>query len=291
MRLLRTAGIAASLLFSVVAASGARAYDVDTIVKKLQSGGDLTIGYRESIPPTGFLGTDGKPAGYAIDFCTRIVDLVRQDMGLKAINVKYVPVTLQTRQALVANGTVDLECGGTVITFARMKQVDFTPVSYVASNQFLALKAANIKSLSDLNGKIVAVAASGNSGPELKTLIDKEKLNIRIVNVDDHAAALIGIESHRIDAYFSDNSAFYGLMKQSRHPELLAIVGPEIGYAPQGFMIPKNNPMFLWYVSHAMAKMFASGEAEANFTKWYEPLGGSLGPSLKGAWATYSFPE
>jgi len=33
--------------------------------------------------------------------------------------------------------------------------------------------------------------------------------------------------------------------------------------------------MFLWYVSHAMAKMFASGEAEGIFNKWYQlPLGG-----------------
>jgi len=291
MSLLRTAGIVASLLCASAASSGAQADDVDTIVKKLQSGGDLTIGYRENIPPTGFLGTDGKPAGYSIDFCARIVELVGQEMGLKAITVKYVPVTLQTRQALVANGTVDLECGGTVITFPRMKQVDFSPVSYVASNQFLALKSTDIQKLSDLNGKIIAVAASGNSGPELKALIDKEGLNVRIVNVDDHAAALIAIESHRVDAYFSDNSAFYGLIKQSRHPDQLAIVGPEIGYAPQGFMIPKNNPMFLWYVSHAMARMFASGEAAANFNKWFQPVGGSLGPSLKGAWATYTFPE
>jgi glutamate/aspartate transport system substrate-binding protein len=277
--------------FGLLAMAPAQAQQIDAIMHKLQSTGTLTIGYRESIPPTGFLGTDGKPAGYAIDFCNRIVELMRTDMKLPALKVAYVPVTLQTRQALVANGTVDLECGGTVITFPRFRQVDFSPVTYVASNQFLVLKSSGLSKLSDFNGKIVAVATSGNSEPELTRIIAENKLNVRVLQVDDHPAALIAVESRRADAYFSDNSSFYGLFKQSRHPEALAVVGPEIGYAPQAFMMPKDNPEFAWFVSHAMAKMFVSGEAEAIYMKWFGPLGGVVGPKLRAAWDTFTYPE
>src|SRR5262249_37789331 len=190
---------------------------------------------------------------------------IKAELKLPEIQVKYVPVNIQNRQALVANGTVDLECGGTVNTFGRNKQVDFSSVSYVSSSQLLVLKSSGINSYDDLNGKVVAVATGGSSEPDLKNLMAEKKLNIRIQNVDDHAAALISVETRRADAYFSDNGAFYSLIRQSKNPSALSVVGEEYGYAPQGFMVPKLNPTILWIVNHSMAKMFKSGEAAALF--------------------------
>jgi len=268
-----------------------RAQEVDAVVKKIKATNSLTMGYRETIFPTGFLDENKKPAGYAVDMCLRIIDDVKKELGTPDLKINYVPVNIQNRQALVANGTVDLECGGTVNTFARAKQVDFSPVTFIASNQLLVLKNSGIHSFADLAGKILVVATGGSSEPELKKLLEETKLNIRVQNVDDHAAALIAVESRRADAYFSDNSAFMGLVKGSKHPENLAIVGEEIGYAPQAFMVPKNNPTFLWIVDHAMAKMFQSGEAATIFNKWFEPYGLTVTPKLRAAWATFSYPE
>ena len=276
---------------AVAAASTAAAQEVDGIVKKLQASHTITLGYRETIPPTSYLDDEKKPAGYAIEMCMRILDEVKAELKLPQITVNYVPVNIQNRQALVANGTVSLECGGTVNTFARSKQVDFSPVTYVAASQLLVLKGSRISKFEDLNGKVVAVATAGSSEPELKHIVEANKLNLRILNVDDHAAALIAVESHRADAYFSDNSAFFSLIKQSKNPANLAIVGPEYGYSPQGFMVPKNNPTFLWIVNHAMGKMFKSGEAEKIYDKWFGPYGGKVTPKLRAAWETFSYPE
>lgn len=133
----------------------------------------------------------------------------------------------------------------------------------LSSSQMLVLKSSGISKYEDLTGKIVAIATGGSSEPDLKKLIAEKKLNVRIQHVDDHAAALISVETRRPDAYFSDNGAFYSLMRQSKNPDALTIVGEEYGYAPQGFMVPKLNPTVLWIVNHAMANMFKSGEAEA----------------------------
>jgi glutamate/aspartate transport system substrate-binding protein len=269
----------------------AEAQEVDSIVKKLQATRTLTIGYRETSVPMSYLDEKKEPTGYSVEMCLRIADAAKKELKLPDLAIKYVPVNIQTRQALVANGTVDIECGGTVNTFARNRQVDFTSVSYVASNQMLVLKASNIAKPEDLNGKVVAVASGGSSEPELAKMIQDYKLNLRILKVDDHPAALIAVESRRADAYFSDNSAFFALVKSSRRPEALAIVGPEIGYAPQGFMIPKNNPTFLWIANHTMAGMYQSGEAEALVQKWFGPFGIGVGPRLRAAWNTASLPE
>src|SRR4029079_454203 len=149
----------------------------------------------------------------------------------------------------------------------------------------------HIAKFEDLNGRIVAVATGGSSEPELKHIIETNKLNVRVINVDDHAAGLIAVESRRADAYFNDNAAFFSLIKQSKNGANLAVVGPEYGYSPQGFMVPKNNPTFLWIVNHAMGKMFKSGEAEKIFDKWFGPFGAKVSPKLRAAGETASYPE
>lgn len=285
-------GLAAAVLGAGLATGAAGAQEVDAIVRKLRATGQITMGHRETILPTSYVDEQKRPTGYAVEFCQKIIEAVRAELNLPELRVNYVPVTLQTRQALVANGTVDIECGGTVNTFGRNRQVDFTPVTYVAASQMLVLKSSGIQGFGDLNGKVVAVATSGSSEPEIRHIIETEHLqNVRILPVDDHPAALIAVESRRADAYFSDNAAFFSLIRQSRRPDNLAIVGPEYGYSPQGFMIPKNNPTFSWIVARQMARMFKSGEAEALFDKWFGPFGVHVGPRLRAAWETASLPE
>ncbi|MEZ2408927.1 glutamate/aspartate transport system substrate-binding protein [Bosea sp. OAE752] len=285
------AAAAGACLALNLASSAAGAQEVDGIVKKLKETQTITMGVREALFPFSYLDDNKNPTGYAVEFCKRIIEDIKTELNLPEIKIKYVPMTIQNRQALVANGTIDLECEGTVNTFGRNKQVDFSSVSHVSASQLLVLKSTGIKNYDDLNGKIVAVATGGTSEPDLKKLVAERKLNLRVINVDDHAAALIAVETRRADAYFSDNGAFYGLIKQSKKPDALEIVGDEYGYAPQGFMVPKLNPTILWIVNHTMGKMFKSGEAEALYMKWFGPLGAHVGPKLRAAWATQSYAE
>jgi ABC-type amino acid transport substrate-binding protein len=65
------------------------------------------------------------PVGYSIDLCRRVVASIEQQIGVTGLQVKWVPVTTQSRFAAVANGEADMECGVSTVTLGRMKQVDF----------------------------------------------------------------------------------------------------------------------------------------------------------------------
>ncbi len=270
---------------------GAHAQEVDSVVKKLQSTHTLTIGYRETSVPLSFLDKDNKPAGYAVELCQDIAEGAKKELELPEIKLAYVPVNIQNRQALIANGTVDIVCDGTVRTWTRSKQVAFTPVHWVSAEQLLVLKASGIKDIADLNGKVVAIATGGTSEPTMQRLIDHDHLAVRVMRVNDHPAGLLAVESRRADAYLSDNAAFYSLIQASHHPENLAIVGPELSYQPEALIIPRNNPSFAWIAGHTMSGMFKSGAADALVLKWFAPFGVGVSPRLRAAWDTYSFPE
>jgi glutamate/aspartate transport system substrate-binding protein len=276
--------------FAMAGLSTAGAQEIDSVVKKLQATNTITLGYRETLLPTSYLDDQKKPTGYAIEMCMRILDEVKAELKLPQIKVEYVPVNIQNRQALVANGTVQLECGGRSTPSQRNKQVDFSPSATsrqpAARPEGLAHRQVRGSQRQDRRGghrRQQRARAQAHHRDEQAERARHQRRRPR--------AGLIAVESRRADAYFNDNAAFFSLIKQVEERRQPRVVGPEYGYSPQGFMVPKNNPTFLWIVNHAMGKMFKSGEAEKIFDKWFGPFGAKVSPKLRAAWETASYPE
>ncbi|MDB3963393.1 transporter substrate-binding domain-containing protein [Paracoccaceae bacterium] len=100
------------------------AEDFTGTLAKVAESGVITIGHRESSVPFAYLDENQKPIGYSIDLCMKIVDKVAETVG-KDLEIKYVPVNPKTRLALMANGTIDLECGSTTNKLSRQQQVEY----------------------------------------------------------------------------------------------------------------------------------------------------------------------
>src|SRR5258707_10156634 len=124
----------------------------DTL-KKIKDGGSVTIGHRDASVPFSYYDDKQQPVGYAVDLCLRIVDAVKSELKMPKLDVRYQLVTSANRIPLMANGTIDLECGSTTNNLERQKQVGFTITHFVTANRWVAKKASNIKALPDLNGK------------------------------------------------------------------------------------------------------------------------------------------
>src|SRR5437762_10151252 len=109
----RNASIAVPIIFAVVSAS-AIAEELTGVLKKVKESGEITLGHRDASVPFSYLDDKQQPVGYSMDLCLRVADAVKNELKLPALKIKYNPVTSATRIPLVANGTVDIECGSTV---------------------------------------------------------------------------------------------------------------------------------------------------------------------------------
>src|SRR5436853_1376273 len=105
-------------------------------LKKVKETGAITIGYRDSSIPFSYLDDNQKPIGFAIDICYKIVDAVKKELKLDKLEVKLNPVTSSTRIPLLANDTIDLECGSTTNNPDRLKQVWFTNTHFLTATRF-----------------------------------------------------------------------------------------------------------------------------------------------------------
>ena len=111
------------------------AADDSPVLKRIKERGTVNLGHREASVPFSYIGDDGKPQGYSIDLCMKFIDAIKAEIGMPDLKVKLVPVTSQTRIALMANGTIDLECGSTTHNLTRRKQVDYLPTTFITGTK------------------------------------------------------------------------------------------------------------------------------------------------------------
>src|SRR5437016_1990173 len=140
---------AAALGFSAAAAAQ------EGTLKKIKDSGSITIGHRDASIPFSYYDDKQQVVGYAIDLCHRIVDAVKTELKLPKLETKYQLVTSANRIPLMANGTIDLECGSTTNNLERQKQVAFTITHFVTANRWVAKRAANLRALPDLKGHTI----------------------------------------------------------------------------------------------------------------------------------------
>jgi Bacterial extracellular solute-binding proteins, family 3 len=107
---------------SLAAAVSASAATLD----RVRDTGKLTLGYRADARPLSYRDESGKAAGYSVARCQRIADQVKADLGLSALTVDWVPVTIEDRFLAVQQGKADLLCGADTATLTRRKEVAFS---------------------------------------------------------------------------------------------------------------------------------------------------------------------
>ncbi|MGH6662167.1 MAG: amino acid ABC transporter substrate-binding protein, partial [Rhodospirillales bacterium] len=152
--MIKRLGVLVACLFAFAAAPAA-AQELYGTLKKVKEKGEIVMGHREASVPFAYIGPDGKPIGYSIDLCNKIVDKVKNELKMPNLKVKQVPVTPQTRIPLLANGTIDIECGSTTNNLTRTQQVDFLAVTYITGTKLAVKKGSGIKEIEDLKGKAI----------------------------------------------------------------------------------------------------------------------------------------
>jgi glutamate/aspartate transport system substrate-binding protein len=259
--------VAAALALAVAQPAAAQA--LTGTLKKIKDTGAITLGHRDTSIPFSYYDDKQQVVGYAMDICYRIVDAVKAELKMPKIEVKLNPVTSATRIPLMANGTVDLECGSTTNNLERQQQVAFTITHFVTANRYVAKKASNIKTLTDLKGKTV-VSTSGTTN--IKWLTEentKRNLGMNIVAAKDHAEAFLMVDSGRAAAFFMDDILLYGLVANAKKPGDWLIGSEAYTVEPYGIMLRRDDPAFKKVVDGAVTRLYKSGQINAIYDKWF----------------------
>jgi glutamate/aspartate transport system substrate-binding protein len=268
---LRTAAIRGLIALSVAAAlaAPAAAQELTGTLKKIKDSGTIVLGHRDASIPFSYFDDKQAAIGYALDLCGKIVEAVKFELKMPNLQVKLNPVTSATRIPLMANGTIDLECGSTTNNLERQKQVAFTITHFVTATRFVSKKASNVKTLQDLKGKQI-VSTSGTTNLKLITELNgQQNLGMNILAAKDHAEAFLMVDTGRAAAFFMDDILLYSLVATSKAPPEWVISDEPLSIEPYGIMLRRDDPAFKKVVDSAMIATYRSGEIHKIYEKWF----------------------
>ncbi|MHC2466427.1 glutamate/aspartate transport system substrate-binding protein [Bradyrhizobium embrapense] len=229
--------------------------------------GEIRLGHRDVSVPFSYLDDNQKPVGFAMDLCARIVDAVKDQLKLPALEIRLQPVQLSTQIPLIENGTIDIVCGPATNTLERQKVVAFSTTIFVSSIRAVVQKDAPIKTFEDLGGRPVSLTSGSTSIGLLSARAQAKNFQTKNILTPDHAASFLALTTGRSDAFVMDDILLASLIAGSPNPSDWRIIDDSLRTEPYGLIIRKGDPEFKALVDRTLVAMMKSNEFQELYAK------------------------
>ncbi len=267
----RLLALAAVLALPALSAAGAPA---EGRLAKIKSSKAITLAYRTDALPFAYE-QDGKPAGFSVELCKRVVAGLEQQLGVP-LAVTWVAATTQNRLELVKTGKADVECGSTSATLSRMEQVDFSSPIFLDATSLLVRKDLGAKSLTGLAGKRIAVVAGTTNEKVLKQALESAMVAATVVPAANREEAVAALEAGKADALAGDRVLLAGLAAKVKDASIYQLLDDELGLEPYALVLPRGDADLRLAVNRALARIYGGDALAAVFR---QAFGSNVKPS------------
>jgi len=254
--ILRTLGLA--LLLSCMPQAWAGNLDA------IKSRGYLHVVTEDDFRPFEYV-DNGKPSGFDHDMIAELR--------------KYAPFEIRSSiipwagmMAALSAGRYDAAVTGTIVTTDRLKAYNFvTPIA--AATHYFIKRAGDdrLGSIADLNGKTVGVQAGSAQLarlPELQAMLESTggKLG-KVVEYPSYPEVYADLANGRID--YAINTIIGARAVVAEHPDRFALGLPVSGPGFHGWMVAKDRPDVLAFLTDFVNHMRDSGRLAALQKQWF----------------------
>lgn len=251
----------------LLACSCASAHAQSTL-DRIRARGAVVIAHREASIPFSYV-VDGRPVGYAIDICRKVIEAIGKQLDRKDLRVEHKLVTPATRFDVLERGEADLECGSTTNTAERRKRVAFTIPHFVASARLMVLASSAFERLEDLDRRTIASTTGTTNINSVAQEAQLKGIVVRMEAAKDHAEAVAWVLSGKVDAFAMDDVLLYGLRANTARPESLKVVGKPITIEPYAIGFQQNDSAFKKLVDGEMRRLITTQELHQIYAKWF----------------------
>jgi len=279
----------ALILAALLAAGAAHAQALDGRLKKIAQTKTIAIAYRADAMPFSF-SENNQVDGFSIDLCKRVANSIERALNIKGLQIKWVPVTTQSRFEAVMKGSADMECGSSTITLARMKQVDFSSIIFVETTGLLVKADSGVRSFDNLSGRKIAVVAGTTNESAIQAQLKRRLLSATVVPFKSRDEAFAALQEGKADAFASDRLLLVGSVARAKNPKDLVLLPDELSFEPYGIVLPRGDATLRLAVNTGLAQLYSSGQVLEIFRRWFEAFG-QIPPIMQAAYILGSIPE
>lgn len=218
--------------------AGSGSSDTSSKLEAVKSRGKLKAGVKKDVIGYGYLNTaTNEYEGLEIDLCYQIAAAVlgvSYDEAKEQKLVEFTDVTPKTRGPLIDNDQLDIICATYTITDERKKSWDFSTPYRTDHVGILVKKAAGMKSMADLDGKIIGVS-QGSTTKDLVSEMFKDQgvdATPSFQEFPDYPSIKSALDAGNIDAFAMDRSTL-----KAYTTEDCELLQPEIEFGAQDYGI------------------------------------------------------
>jgi len=275
--------LAASLLCIGAIAPALAAGTID----KVKESGKLTIGYTTDVRPFSYNDGSGKPAGFAVDVCSKVAEAVKSELNLASLATNFVAVARADQFKAVEQGQVDLLCGAAP-SLERRALVDFS-IPVLLSGTGAAVRAdAPVRLLQALSGTepvgrptwrgstdqapqrvVLAVVGGTTLEQRLAEVLKERRIVAEVVTANDTAAGVQLLAERKADALFGDRALLTDAVSRSASPADVVVLDGLFRRDPIALAVHRNDDDFRLLVDRALSRLYRSPELMAIYRKHY----------------------
>lgn len=267
------------------------AAEQSSTIEQIEKTGKIRLGYRQSERPMSFLDNNGKPAGYSIDLCTRIVTGVRKKLDKPGISVEYVPVDSANRFTALSDNKIDILCGSTTKTLSRGELVDFTQLTFVTGASLLSLASNPIDNISALQGKKVAVVKDTTTIVALKDALKDALTDAEVVPVGSATDGLKALQQGKVAAFSSDQVVLIGLVLATENPENFFLANQLFSFEPFALAVRRNDAEFRLVADRVLSHLYRSKQIGQIYGHWFGRFSKKVPAAIRAMYAINATPE
>ena len=227
-------------------------------VQKIVKRGTLNVGVKQDVPNFGYYSAKTNTyEGMEVDLAKKIADELK-------VKVNYIPVTTQTREPLMDNGTIDLLIATYTINDERKASYAISTPYYYDQIGFLVQTKSGYKKLSDLNGKTIGVSQGSSAKTAVEEYASANNLKFDYVQLGSYPELAVSLYAYRIDAFAGDKSILSGY--ESDKTKIL-----DEGFKTQeyGIASSKSNQELIDYTNDLIAKWQKDGSLQKLYDKYH----------------------
>ncbi len=239
-------------------------------LKKIEKSGKFAVGVRDAAIPFAYIDENNKRVGFSVDMAKEFHKALEQKLG-KKIKLQLKTSTPKTRIPLVANGTIDMECGSTTHTVGREDTVDFSITVFLTGTQLLVKKGSGIRSVKDLAGKKVGAAQGSTNEKAIRNLNMQGiiKPPAKIIVYQEHSRGFLALQQRMLDAYCTDGILLSGLKAKAQNPNDFELIGNLITFDPYAYIVRENDSNFRDFINAQIIAMIKDGRFLKLYDKWF----------------------
>jgi len=254
---------------------------------RVRQTGRITLGYRADARPFAYRDESGKAAGYSVALCERVAEAVKTELALSALAVAWVPVRLEDRFGAVQQGRIDLLCGASTATLARMKEVSFSIPIFPGGIGAL-LRADAPTGLKDvlsgrpasgpiwrgnpaqvLQAKTFSVVAGTTSEKWLAERLDTLRIDASVAPVPDYEAGIRRVLDRSSDVFFGERAIVLDAARSGPSAGNLIVLDRHFTREPIALAFPRGDEDFRLLLDRTLSRLFRSKEFGDLYANWF----------------------